>query len=147
MVLRTARVALVVVGALALGGCPLGPTEVEAAGGKATYFGYRAATCASAATPLPGYRNCTISVAVRITKALTSGTVAVLFSYPGGGSFYRGQLSGLAGFVGTKELTLSNNYVSSCPSIQTTVDVYDGPLSEPNAPLLHSVTAKIGPLC
>ena len=39
----------------------------------------------------------------------------------------QGELTGLSGFTGTKEVTLKNGYVSSCPKVQTLVDIYDGP--------------------
>jgi hypothetical protein len=141
------RSVLVLIFSLGLAACPIVPTEAGVAGGKVTYFGYRAATCAASATPLPGFRTCSVIVAVQITKPVSSGTVSVIFNYPDGGSFYHGQLSGLAGVTGTREITLTNSYVSSCPQIQSTVDIYDGPQSSQNAPLLQSVSAKIGPMC
>jgi hypothetical protein len=141
------RSVLVLLCSIGLAACPIVPTEADVAGGKVTYFGYRAATCAASATPLPGFRTCSVIVAVQIAKPVSTGTVSVIFNYPDGGSFYRGQLSGLAGVTGTREITLNNAYVSSCPQIQSTVDIYDGPLSAQNAPLLQSISAKIGPMC
>ena len=141
------RSLLVLLCSLSVAACPLVPTEADVAGGKVTYFGYRDAKCAASATPLPGFRTCSVIVAVQIAKSVSSGTISVYFNYPGGGSFYHGQLSGLAGATGTREITLNNEYVSSCPQIQSTVDIYDGPQSDRNAPLLQSISAKIGPMC
>ena len=118
----------------------LGGPEVE-------YVGYRAARCASSASPLPGYRTCSVVVAVTIHSKVSSGTISVFFNYPDQGSFYHGELSGLTGFTGTKEITLTNGYVSSCPKIQTSVEIYDGPQSAQVAPLLLSLPAQVGPLC
>jgi hypothetical protein len=87
-------------------------------------------------------------VAITITKPLTSGTVAVYFNYPDGGSFYHGQLSGLAGFTGTQEITMTNSYVSSCPALRTTVTVNDGPQTSQASRLLKTQdNVLIGPLC
>ena len=118
------------------------------AGGKVEYVGYRAVSCAASASPLPGFRTCSLIVAVTITQALSSGTVSVYFNYPNEGSFYQGELTGLSGFTGTKEVTLKNGYVSSCPKVQTLVDIYDGPrTSQTGTRLLLSVSALVGPLC
>jgi len=140
------RAGFVLCSSLSLTGCS-GITGTDGAG-EASYFGYRAASCAASASPLPGFRTCSVIAAITITKALPSGTVSVYFNYPDGGSFYHGEVSGLAGFTGTKEVTLTNSYVSSCPSLRTTVDVYDGPQSSQNSKMLKSqADVVVGPLC
>jgi hypothetical protein len=141
-----ARAAVVLCASLMLNSCK--SITGEDAGPEVSYFGYREARCAASASPLPGFRTCSVEVAIVITKAVSSGTVSVYFNYPGAGSFYHGEISGLAGVTGSRTLTLTNSYVSSCPAIRTTVDIYEGPQSSNSSNLLSTQSnVSMGPLC
>jgi hypothetical protein len=138
------RAGLVLLAVLPLAGCP---TDSSSGTGVA-YFGYNHASCAASASPLPGYRTCSVTAAITFTKGTPSGTVSVYFNYPDGGSFYHGQASVPTGFKGSVDVVLTNTYVSSCPNIRTTVDIYDGPQSASGGALLQSKSnVYMGPLC
>ena len=98
-------------------------------------------SCAISASPLPGWRNCTGTVALAITKTISSGYVSAYFNYPDGGSFFHGDLQVGSGTPGNVTVNVVNNYVSQCAAnpFTTTVDVYNGSQSAQSAPLLVSV--------
>jgi hypothetical protein len=106
-------------------------------------------TCTISATPLPGWRNCTATVGLTISKAIQSGYVSVFFNFPDGGAFFHGELAVAAG-SGTKTVTVNlvNEYVSHCvTSYATKVDVYDGRQNAGQAPLLVSVPITLTSSC
>jgi hypothetical protein len=104
--------------------------------------------CPTSASPLPGWRNCTGTVNLSITKTIPSGVVSVYFNYPDNGAFYHGQLQVGSGIPGSVTVNVVNDYESSCvTSFATTVDVYDGPQTAQSAPLLVSQPITLNVTC
>lgn len=100
--------------------------------------------CAISASPLPGWRNCTGTVALTISRPISSGYVAVYFNFPDNSAFFHGELQVGLGTPGAVIVNLVNEYVSRCQSpFATTVDVYNGRQSTQNAPLLVSVPVTL----
>jgi hypothetical protein len=94
-------------------------------------------SCITSATPLRGWRSCTGTVRLSITKQIPSGIVSAYFNYPDGGSFFHGQLNVGSGIAGTVTVNVVNDYVSHCVTpYGTTINVYDGPQSLTSAPLI-----------
>lgn len=109
--------------------------------GRLTY------SCSTSASPLPGWRNCTGTVALTITKTISSGIVSVFFNYGSSGSFYHGQVAVTPG-VTSYTVNVVNEYVSTClTSYTTSVDVYDGAQSASNPPLLVSTPVTLTGTC
>ena len=75
--------------------------EPSAADAGVYVNGYAFQTCASSASPLPGWRSCQGTVKLIIKRALSSGYVSVFFNYPDSGGFYHGQLYVGSGVPGT----------------------------------------------
>jgi hypothetical protein len=104
--------------------------------------------CPTSASPLPGWRNCTGTVTLSITKTIPSGVVSVYFNYPDNGAFYHGQLQVGSGIPGTVTVNVVNDYESSCvTSFATTFDVYDGAQTAQSAPLLVSQPMTLNVTC
>jgi hypothetical protein len=98
-------------------------------------------SCASSASPLPGWKNCSGTAILTISRSIQSGYVSVLFNYPSNGAFYRGELAVTsAGPVQTVTVPIVNDYVPYCiATYQTVVNVYDGRMALlGQAPLLVS---------
>ena len=57
-------------------------TEPSATDGGVYVNGYAFQSCASSASPLPGWRSCQGTVRLIINRALSSGYVSVFFNYP-----------------------------------------------------------------
>lgn len=135
----------VVAGLIGLVGCS-GITS-PGANGTVSLQSLKLSGCASSASPLPGWVNCSGSVTLNITKTVTSGYVSVYFNYPDAGSFYHGQIQ-VSGQPGTIVVAMINDYVASCAtSLQTSVGVYDGPESNSSAPLLANIPTTITATC
>jgi hypothetical protein len=101
-------------------------------------------SCTISAAPLPGWRNCTGTVALAITKTISSGYVSVFFNYPDDGSFFHGDLPVGSGTPGNVIVNVANPYVSHCANgFTTTVDVYNGTQSAQSPPLLTSVPVTL----
>jgi len=101
-------------------------------------------SCTISASPLPGWRNCTGTVALTITKTISSGYVSVFYDYPTSGAFFHGELQVGSGTPGAVIVNVVNEYVSQCANpYTTTVDVYDGRQSAQTAPVLASVPVTL----
>lgn len=105
-------------------------------------------SCSISASPQPGWRNCTATVALTISKTVQSGYVTVVFDYPSTGAFFHGELAvNSGGPAQSVTVNLVNQYVSKCvPSYATTVYVYDGRDNTP-APLIVSVPVTLTSTC
>ena len=103
--------------------------------------------CPQSASPLPGWVNCTGTVTVSVTGAPSSGYLSVYMNYGSSGSFYHGSTSAASGTT-SYPIGVVNDYVPQCyTSLSTTVDVYDGPQSNANAPLITSIPVTINGTC
>lgn len=105
--------------------------------------------CSISASPLPGWKNCTATVILKISKPIQSGYVSVYFNYPDDGGFFHGELAVNAGGVTqTVTVNLVSEYVSHCvTSYATTVDVYDGRQNAVLPPLLVSTPVTLTATC
>jgi hypothetical protein len=105
--------------------------------------------CTISATPLPGWRNCTATVGLTISKPIQSGYVSVFFNYPSNGAFFHGELAvNSGGPAQSVTVNLVNEYVSQCvTTYSTTVDVYDGRQTAGQAPLIVSVPVTLTSTC
>ena len=105
--------------------------------------------CTISASPLPGWRNCTATVALTISKTIQSGYVAVFFNYPSSGAFFHGDLAvNSGGPTQSVTVNLINEYVSQCvTSYATKVDVYDGRQNAAQPPLIVSVPVTLVSTC
>ncbi len=105
--------------------------------------------CSISATPLPGWRNCTATVILNISRPIQSGFVSVFFNYPSSGAFFHGELAVTSGgTLRTVTVNLVNEYVSQCvASYATRVDVYDGRQNATQAPLLVSTPVTLTSVC
>lgn len=88
-------------------------------------------SCTISASPLPGWRGCTGTVVVNISRPVPSGFVSAFFNYPTAGAFFRGELSvGTSSTPRSVTINVTNDYVSHCvASFPSSVDLYDGRLS------------------
>lgn len=101
-------------------------------------------SCTTSANPLPGWRNCTGTVRLTITKRVPSGIVSAFYNFPDAGSFFHGQLSVGSGIPGTVTVNVTNEYVSRCVTpYSTTITVYDGPQSAQTAPVLATTNLTL----
>lgn len=133
---------------LALVGCSGVTSPGGDSGGTVTLQALSLTACARAATPLPGWLNCTGSVTLNVSKTVSSGYVTAIFNYPDGGSFYHGSAQVGAGKPGSVVINVVNQYVAQCATTYaTTVDVYDGPDGAQSAPLLASIPTTIHATC
>ena len=107
------------------------------------------AACASPATPpATGWINCGGAVALYVTMTVNSGYVAVQMQYPESGSLYSGEQPVTSSQPGDLVVQLNNPHLTKCvASYATTVNVYDGRLSDANARLLKSVPYTIKNAC
>lgn len=106
--------------------------------------------CSISASPLPGWRNCTATASLNISRTIQSGYVSVFFNYPSSGAFFHGELAvnSSGGTAQTVTVNLVNDYVSQCvASYATRVDVYDGRQNAPQAPLIVSVPVTLTSTC
>jgi hypothetical protein len=135
----------VAISVLALAGCSSDPTAPSPAAPSGTVtIGAVTWSCSISASPLPGWRSCTGTVALNITKTISSGYVSVFYNYPDSGSFFHGDLQVGSGTPGNVTVNLRNSYVSHCANPFTTeVDVYNGSEGAGSAPLLASKTVTI----
>jgi len=105
-------------------------------------------SCKISAAPLPGWRNCTGTVELTISKVITSGFVSVFFNYPDDGAFFHGELAVTSGGPAQKvTVNVVNEFVSKCVTFATTIDVFDGRQNAGQAPLLVSVPITFTPTC
>jgi hypothetical protein len=104
--------------------------------------------CLKSATPLPGWLNCPGTITLSVTETISSGTVSVYMNYLGN-SFFHGQLTVEPGFRGNVPVPVNDDYVSSCTAgpLSTTVDVYNGPSTNPSAPRLSSTPFTLNITC
>lgn len=103
--------------------------------------------CPQSASPLPGWLNCTGTITVSATGTPSSGYLSVYMNYGSSGSFYHGSVAAGSG-TQSYPISVVNDYVSQCyTSLSTTVDVYDGPQSASNAPLITSIPVTITGTC
>lgn len=134
--------------ALALAGCSALKALTDATSGTVTLQAVSITGCPTSAAPLPGWVNCTGTVSLDVTKAVTSGYVSVYFNYPNTSAFYEGELPVASGTPGDIVVPVLNAYVSACvTSYATTIDVYDGPTSDANATLLASFPTTLNVSC
>ena len=123
-------------------------TEPSATDGGVYVNGYAFQSCASSASPLPGWRSCQGTVRLIINRALSSGYVSVFFNYPDSGAFYHGHLYVGSGVPGTVTVNVVNDYISHCvTTYPTSIEVYDGPQSAQSAPLLLSLSQTLNFTC
>jgi len=106
-------------------------------------------SCTISASPLPGWKNCTGTVGLTISKTIQSGYVSVFFNYPTSGAFFHGELAvNSGGPAQTITINVVNQYVSHCvPTYLTSVDVYDGRQNAGQAPLLVSQPVTLSSNC
>jgi hypothetical protein len=104
--------------------------------------------CQTPAAPLPGWLNCPGTITLSITETISSGTVSVYMNYLGN-SFFHGQLAVGAGIPGSVSVPVNDDYVSNCTAgpLSTTVDVYNGPSTNPTAPKLSSTPFTLNITC
>ena len=135
---------------LALTGCSAASAVANSntTGGTVLLKGLSLTACTQSAAPLPGWKNCTGTVSLDITKTVSSGYVSVYFNYPDANSFYHGQVAVAQGAPGSVTVSVVNDYVAQCvASFPTTVDVYDGPESAQSAPSLASIKTTLNVHC
>lgn len=103
--------------------------------------------CPQSASPLPGWLNCTGTVTLNASGTPSSGYFSVYMNYGSSGTFYHGSIaagSGTQSYV----VNIVADYVSQClTTVNTSVDVYDGPPSASNAPLITSIPITITGTC
>ncbi len=103
--------------------------------------------CPSSASPLPGWVNCTGTITLSVSGTPSSGYLSVYMNYGSSGSFYHGSTTAVAGSQ-SYAISVVNDYVPQCfTSLSTTVDVYDGPPSASNAPLVTSIPIALTGTC
>jgi hypothetical protein len=106
-------------------------------------------SCSISATPLPGWKNCTGTVTLTISKIIPSGYVSAYFDYGSTGSFFHGELAVTSGGPAqTVTVNLIDEYVSACEtSYLSTVTVYDGHQSALRPPLLAVAPVQLTSTC
>jgi len=130
--------------ALSLSGCAGvdGGTKFQVSLSKVQLTG-----CPTSASPLPGWRNCTGVITLSVTGVPSSGYLSTYMDYGSSGTFYHGQVAVVDGTT-TATVNVVAEYVSTClTSVSTTVDVYDGPQSNQNAPLIGSYPITLTGTC
>jgi hypothetical protein len=145
--LTRAGVVLFLLAELGCGGAGTSATAPSPVGSvTATQVSWTA--CQKSATPLPGWLNCPGTIALSVTETISSGTVSVYMNFLGN-SFFHGQLAVDPGFRGNVSVPVNNDYVSSCTAgpLSTTVDVYNGPSTNPTAPRLSSTPFTLNITC
>jgi hypothetical protein len=74
-------------------------------------------------------------VNLTVNSPPSRGFLSVAITYPEPGSFYHGQQQVLN--AGGYQVSLINDFIPRCvPSVNTSVDVYDGPANPAVAPLV-----------
>lgn len=142
---RVARRVCAVFAVAALSAC----AGADATGPKVSVSGVKVQLtgCPQSASPLPGWRNCTGTVTLTATGTPPSGYFSVYMDYGSSGTFYHGSI---AGGTGTQSYVINivADYVPQClTSVPTSVDVYDGPPSDSNAPLITSIKLTLTGSC
>ena len=122
---------------------PTTATQTQTQSGTVT-VGRVTWSCVTSAAPLPGWRNCTGTVALTITRTISSGYVSAYFQYPDSGSFFHGDLQVGTAVPGAVTVNVVNEYVSRCANpFATMVDIYNGPQNAQSAPLLVSTPVTL----
>lgn len=141
---RSIRTALALSAAIALVGCA-GADASPSLSVSSTHV--QLTGCPKSAAPLPGWVNCTGVITLSITGTPSSGYLSTYMDYGSSGTFYHGQAAVLEG---TTSVTVNvvADYVSQCyTSVSTSVDVYDGPQTNQNAPLVASIPITLNGTC
>jgi len=141
---RSIRTAVVLCAALTIAGCA-GVDASSSFNVSSTHV--QLTGCPSSASPLPGWVNCTGVITLSITGAPSSGYVSTYMDYGSSGTFYHGQAAVLSGATSVS-VNVVADYVPQClTSVSTSVDVYNGPQTNQNAPLVASIPITLTGTC
>ena len=147
LVHRAAAGALLAATGLALAGC--GSLTATALDNTVGVTQLNVGGCAGPApAPKPGSINCTGSVVLFVSMTVNSGWVSVRMAYPDSSSIYTGEVQVNSTHPRDMIVNIANPYQPACvTSYDTKINVYDGRLSDANARLLKSVSAKVRAFC
>lgn len=145
MNIRT-RYLYALLGAVALTACAGSDAtspQLSVAGVKVSLTG-----CGRSASPLPGWTDCTGTITVDATGTPSSGYFSVYMNYGSTGSFYHGAIAAASAGRNSYVISVVNDYIPQCfTSVTTSVEVYDGPPSASNAPLITSIPLTLTGTC